>query len=196
RPAGARRERRRRPLRPRRRARRPLLNPAVTATYRLQLQPGFGFAEAEALLPYLERLGISHLYLSPVTEAREGSTHGYDVIDHNEVRAAFGAREGLDRLLDAAAEHGLKLILASVPKHAGVGPRHAAWQDVLAYGPPSPHARTFDIDWHPLKPELAGKVLLPFLGRPYGEALDDGELGLAYDPGSESGAGSGRFYAT
>src|SRR5690606_4206493 len=96
--------------------------------------------------------------------------------------------DGLDRLLAAAAEHGLKVILDWVPNHAGVGPRNAAWQDVLAYGPHSPHAATFDIDWHPLKPELHGKVLLPFLGSPYGEALDADELGLAYE--------DGRFYAT
>ncbi|MEP0546217.1 MAG: malto-oligosyltrehalose synthase [Rhodothermales bacterium] len=160
----------------------------MTASYRLQLQPDFGFAEAEALLPYLERLGVSHLYLSPVTEAREGSTHGYDVVDHNEVRAAYGGRDGLDRLLDAAAERGLGVILDWVPNHAGVGTRNAAWQDVLAYGPHSPHARTFDVDWRPLKPELRGKVHLPFLGGPYGEALDAGELGLGYD--------DGRFYAT
>jgi (1->4)-alpha-D-glucan 1-alpha-D-glucosylmutase len=160
----------------------------VIASYRLQLQPDFGFAEAEALLPYLQRLGASHLYLSPITEARAGSTHGYDVVDHNEVREAYGGREGLDRLLAAATEHDLKVILDWVPNHAGVGPGNVAWQDTLAYGPHSPHARTFDIDWHPLKPELAGKVHLPFLGSPYGEALDNDELGLAYD--------GDRFYAT
>ena len=103
-------------------------------------------ADAARLAPYWRRLGVSHLYLSPITEARQGSTHGYDVVDHNTVRAAFGGREGLDRLLAAAAEHGLKLILDWVPNHAGVGPRNAAWQDVLAYGPHSPHARAFDMD--------------------------------------------------
>jgi (1->4)-alpha-D-glucan 1-alpha-D-glucosylmutase len=168
----------------------------VIASYRLQLQPDFGFAEAEALLPYLQRLGVSHLYLSPITEAREGSTHGYDVVDHNEVRAAYGGREGLDGLLAAASEHGLKLILDWVPNHAGVGPGNVAWQDVLAYGPHSPHAHFFDIDWSPLKPELAGKVHLPFLGSPYGEALDADELGITYDADAGSGMGSGRFYAT
>lgn len=160
----------------------------MTATYRLQLQPDFGFAEAQALLPYLRRLGASHLYLSPVTEARAGSTHGYDVIDHNEVRTDFGGREGLDRLLDDAAEAGIGVIFDWVPNHAGVGPHNASWQDVLAFGPHSPSAWTFDIDWEPFKQELKRKVLLPFLGRTYGEALDDGEIGLAYDDAA--------FYAT
>jgi len=160
----------------------------VTATYRLQLQPDFGFAEAEALLPYFARLGVSHLYLSPVTEARAGSTHGYDVVDHNAVRADYGGREALDRLLAAAHARGLGVILDWVPNHAGVGPHNASWQDVLAYGPASPFARYFDLDWDPPKPELRGKVLLPFLGKTYGEALDAGELGVAYE--------DGRFFAT
>ena len=131
---------------------------------------------------------MSHLYLSPVTEARPGSAHGYDVIDHNAVRTDFGGREGLDRLLDACHAAGLGVLFDWVPNHAGVGPMNVEWQDTLAYGPASPSAQQFDIDWHPLKPELDGKVLLPFLGRPYGEALDSGEIGLAYD--------DGRFYAT
>ncbi|MDT0633257.1 malto-oligosyltrehalose synthase [Rubrivirga litoralis] len=160
----------------------------MTATYRLQLRPEFGFADAEAVVPYLVRLGVSHLYLSPVTEARAGSTHGYDVVDHNRVSDALGGRGGFDRLAAACAEHGLGIVLDWVPNHAGVGPRNWAWQDVLAYGPHSEYASTFDVDWDPLKPGLRGKVLLPFLGAPYGEALDGGDIALAYD--------DGRFYAT
>ncbi|MDX1529981.1 MAG: malto-oligosyltrehalose synthase, partial [Rhodothermales bacterium] len=160
----------------------------MTASYRLQLHPDFGFAEVEALLPYFQRLGVSHLYLSPITTAKAGSTHGYDVVDHNEVSDALGGREGLDRLLAAAEERGLRFILDWVPNHAGVGSRNESWEDVLAYGPNSPSARYFDVDWRPLKPELQGKLLLPFLGSPYGDALDGGELGLAYE--------AGRFYAT
>ena len=160
----------------------------MTATYRLQLQPGFGFAEVEALLPYFQRLGVSHLYLSPITEARPGSTHGYDVIDHNAVREDFGGREALDRLLEAAHEANLQFILDFVPNHAGVGSNNAAWQDVLAYGSYADAASYFDIDWDPLKPELHGKILLPFLGQPYGKVLDADELGLHYE--------KGHFYAT
>ena len=160
----------------------------MNATYRLQLTPDFTFADVERLLPYFDKLGVSHLYLSPITEARLGSTHGYDVIDHNRVREAFGGREGLDALMAAAKTHGLKLLVDFVPNHAGVAPRNAFWNDVLAYGPHSPYAGFFDIDWHPLKLELADKVLLPSLGSPYGEILDSGELGFLYL--------DGRLYVT
>lgn len=155
----------------------------MVATYRLQLQPDFGFSEITDLLSYFKRLGISHLYLSPVTQARPGSTHGYDVIDHNAVREEIGGREGFDALVAAAGEAGLKLIIDFVPNHAGVGPRNTYWQDVLAYGPHSPFAPYFDIDWNPIKPELQGKILLPFLGKPYGEVLDADEITLGYADG-------------
>lgn len=161
---------------------------SMIASYRLQLIPEFGFAEVTALAPYLKQLGVSHLYLSPINEARVGSTHGYDVIDHNQIRSEFGGRQGLEKLLQAIREAGLQLIFDIVPNHAGVGPRNEAWQSVLAYGQYSPFARYFDIDWAPLEETLQGKVLLPFLGKTYGEALDAGEIRLAYD--------AGKFYAS
>lgn len=165
----------------------PLVHEMI-ASYRLQLLPGFGFSEVEALLPYLQQLGISHLYLSPINEAAEGSTHGYDVIDHNAIRADLGGREGLDRLSDRVNDAGLQLIFDIVPNHAGVGPHNEAWQSVLAHGKYSPLSRYFDIDWQPLEATLQNKVLLPFLGNPYGEALDSGEISLTYERGG--------FYAT
>ena len=160
----------------------------MIATYRVQLRPGFGFDELRALLPYFRRLGISHLYLSPITEARTGSTHGYDVTDHNRVRADFGGAESFERLLAAVESHGLSVILDIVPNHEGVGPQNGRWQDVLMFGPYSRYARYFDIEWDPLKPELQQKILLPFLGSPYGEALDNGEIRLAYEHGRLSAA--------
>ncbi|MBI4279648.1 MAG: malto-oligosyltrehalose synthase [Armatimonadetes bacterium] len=159
----------------------------MNATYRLQLRPGFGFAEVRTLLPYLRRLGISHLYLSPITEARPGSLHGYDVVDHSRIREELGGAQGFSDLQQEARALGLALILDFVPNHADAGPTSFRWQDVLAYGPHSPYARYFDVQWDPLKPELKGKILLPFLGRPYGDALDGGEITLAYH--------GGRFYA-
>jgi (1->4)-alpha-D-glucan 1-alpha-D-glucosylmutase len=153
----------------------------MIATYRLQLRPGFGFSEVAELLPYFVRLGVSHLYLSPVTEARAGSAHGYDVVDHNRVREELGGAGAFETLLEAAARQGLRVILDIVPNHADAGAGNERWQDVLAYGPASPYASFFDVEWDPLKPELHRKVLLPFLGRPYGEALDAGEITLTFE---------------
>ena len=164
----------------------------MVGTYRLQLTPELGFEDVEALIPYLQRLGVSHLYLSPINEARPGSEHGYDVIDHNRVRDAFGGREAFDQLCETADAAGLAIILDFVPNHAGVGPNNAAWQDVLAYGRHSAYSHQFDVDWDPLKPELTDKILLPFLGDTYGEVLDEGNIQLTYET---DGDGRGRFYA-
>lgn len=155
----------------------------MVATYRLQLHPEFGFADIISLIPYFKRLGISHLYLSPVTQPRPGSVHGYDVIDHNSIREEIGGREGFDALVKTASEAGLEIIIDFVPNHAGVGPKNSYWQDVLAFGSHSPYASYFDIDWNPIKPELQNKILLPFLGKPYGDVLDDDEIAIRYEDG-------------
>jgi (1->4)-alpha-D-glucan 1-alpha-D-glucosylmutase len=136
-----------------------------TATYRLQLQPGFPFGAAAAAVPYLASLGVSHLHLSPVLEAVPGSAHGYDVTDPTRVRAELGGEDGLRALAGAAREHGLGLVADIVPNHMAMSPRHnrPLWE-VLREGPGSPYARWFDIDWE----AQDGRVLLPVLGGPVG----------------------------
>ncbi|KOV33637.1 malto-oligosyltrehalose synthase [Streptomyces sp. XY152] len=141
-------------------------DPAVpTATYRLQLQPGFPFGAAADAVPYVASLGVSHLHLSPVLEAVPGSRHGYDVVDHARVREELGGEEGLRELARTAREHGLGLVVDIVPNHMAMSPRHnrALWE-VLRDGPASRHARWFDIDWE----AQGGQVLLPVLGGPLG----------------------------
>jgi (1->4)-alpha-D-glucan 1-alpha-D-glucosylmutase len=155
----------------------------MNASYRLQLTPDFGFAHVQALLPYFRSLGVSHLYLSPISQSRKSSTHGYDVIDHNQIRDELGGPEGLDAMRAAAVDAGLALILDIVPNHAGVGPHNVAWQDVLAYGPHSPSTAMFDVDWQPIKAELHEKLLLPFLGETYGSVLDAGQIRLVFEDG-------------
>ncbi|KUJ70975.1 malto-oligosyltrehalose synthase [Streptomyces albus subsp. albus] len=147
------------------------VRPAVpTATYRLQLQPGFPFSAARDAVPYLASLGVSHLHLSPVLEAVPGSTHGYDVVDHCSVRGELGGEEGLRELADTAHAHGLGLITDIVPNHMAVPVperlNRPLWE-VLRDGPESRYARWFDIDWT----QHDGKVLLPVLGGPLGEEL-------------------------
>ena len=153
------------------------------ATYRLQLTRDFGFDDAAALVPYLKELGITHLYASPFLKARPGSTHGYDIVDHDRLNPELGGDEGFAHLSAALKEDGLGLILDFVPNHMGVGSAdNAWWLDVLEWGPGSPHARSFDIDWNALPHRRHPGVLLPILGRPYGEALQSGEIQLKYDP--------------
>ncbi|MFF3735979.1 malto-oligosyltrehalose synthase [Streptomyces sp. NPDC002566] len=141
-----------------------------TATYRLQLQPRFPFGAAAAAVPYLASLGVSHLHLSPVLEAVPGSLHGYDVVDHARVREELGGEEGLRDLARTAREHGLGLVVDIVPNHMAMAPAHnrALWE-VLREGPKSPYARWFDVDWQ----AQGGQMLLPVLGGPLGDVLDD-----------------------
>ncbi|MGN9820991.1 malto-oligosyltrehalose synthase [Streptomyces sp. SD11] len=143
---------------------------APTATYRLQLQPEFPFGAAEAAVPYLASLGVSHLHLSPVLEAVPGSGHGYDVVDPARVREELGGEQGLRALSRTAREHGLGLVLDIVPNHMAMSPRHnrPLWE-VLREGPDSPYARWFDIDWD----AQGGRVLLPVLGQAVGAESGD-----------------------
>lgn len=156
----------------------------LRATYRLQLGPACTFDDAARLAPYLAALGISDCYTSPFFEACAPRSHGYDVCDHNRLRAELGGEEGFRRLAEALRAHGLGLVVDVVPNHMGItGTRNAWWMDVLEHGAASPFARVFDIDWNPVKPELAGKVLLPILGDHYGATLESGQLRLALDGG-------------
>lgn len=152
------------------------------ATYRLQLHKDFGFAAAADAAPYIAALGVSHLYLSPIFMARAGSTHGYDILDHGRLNSELGGEEGFAALAARCRELDLRIILDFVPNHMGVGgDDNPLWKDVLEWGEASPHADWFDIEWRPDEPSLRGRVLLPFLGRPYGDVLADGELDLAFD---------------
>src|ERR1700757_2813279 len=157
--------------------------PAIPlATYRLQLTADFNFEKAAGVTPYLKQLGITHLYASPFMKARKGSTHGYDVVDHTRLNPELGGEAGFALLSEALRAHDLGLILDFVPNHVGV---HFAdnpwWLDMLEWGPASPHASAFDIDWEQLPYRKRGGVLLPILGSPYGEALERGEIELRYD---------------
>lgn len=154
-----------------------------TATYRLQLNQSFTFRDAAAIVPYLSELGISHVYVSPYLRARPGSTHGYDIIDHNSLNPEIGTPEDYEHFVDELHRQGMGQILDIVPNHMGVmGSDNAWWLDVLENGEASEFADFFDIDWDPIKDELQGKVLIPILAEQYGNVLEAGELKLAFDP--------------
>ncbi len=160
------------------------MNAVPAATYRFQFHRGFTFAQAREQVAYLAQLGISHVYASPFFRAAVGSTHGYDVVDHNALNPEIGSREELEALSGALHQHQMGLIVDFVPNHMGI--EHASnpwWRDVLENGPSSPFAQFFDIDWHPLKRELENKVLLPVLGKQYGRTLEADGFAVAFADG-------------
>jgi (1->4)-alpha-D-glucan 1-alpha-D-glucosylmutase len=156
-----------------------------SATCRLQLNRELDFDRARSLVPYLEALGMSDVYASPVFRARPGSLHGYDVVDHAEVSPELGGEEGLRALATSLAERGMGLVLDLVPNHACVAsPENRAWWDVLENGPSAPFASLFDIDWSPPKEDLRDTVLLPILGDQYGRVLEAGEIRVEREGGA------------
>ncbi|GAA0441563.1 MULTISPECIES: malto-oligosyltrehalose synthase [Sphingomonas] len=159
------------------------------ATYRFQFHRDFTFADAEALVPYLDRLGVSHVYASPITTARSGSTHGYDVVDPTTINPELGGEEAFRSLVKALRARDMGVIIDIVPNHMGVaGSENGWWMDVLAHGQGSAYARFFDIDWRE-------PVLLPVLGTPLSEALEQGAIEVVVEDGKRfvSAYGEHRF---
>ncbi len=154
------------------------------ATYRLQFHASFRFEDARAVVPYLDRLGITHVYASPYLKAAPGSPHGYDVVDHNALNPEIGTPQEHDEFCAALSARGLGQVLDFVPNHMGIERDNALWNDVLENGPISMYAKYFDIDWDPLKEELRDKVLLPVLRDQYGVVLERGELKLSFFEGA------------
>ena len=156
---------------------------AALSTYRLQFNKDFRFADATQLLDYLSQLGITDLYASPILVSRRGSGHGYDVADPTRIDPEIGSEEEFAVLQGELAKRGMGLLLDIVPNHMAASSENRWWMDVLENGADSVFAGYFDIDWQPASRSLAGKVLLPFLGRPFGEVLDNRELQLMFRDG-------------
>jgi (1->4)-alpha-D-glucan 1-alpha-D-glucosylmutase len=150
----------------------------MIATYRLQFREGMDFARAATLAPYLAKLGVSHLYASPILRALPGSAHGYDIARYDQIEPSLGGEDGFRAMVEAFRAEGIGVIADFVPNHMGASPFNPWWRDVLEWGADSPHASYFDIDWS------APKLLIPVLPEPYGPALDKGSFGLDFDPES------------
>ena len=162
------------------------------STYRLQLHKGFTFDDAAAIADYLCELGISHVYSSPYLQAAPGSTHGYDVVDHQRVNEELGGTEAHERFCKRLGEARLGQVLDIVPNHMSLGRENRYWWDVLENGASSRYASFFDIDWQPYEERLRNKVLVPVLADQYGRVLQAGEIkaDAAWDdvPGGVRGA--------
>ena len=154
----------------------------VGSTYRLQVTAEFGFAAARERVGYFSDLGVTHLYLSPILQARPGSTHGYDVVDPTTVSVDLGGEDELRALADSAHAAGLGIVVDIVPNHLGIGPQNRDWELLLAEGASGEGGRIFDVDWRPSLPGAEGRVILPVLGDQYGVVLVNGELQVVDEP--------------
>jgi (1->4)-alpha-D-glucan 1-alpha-D-glucosylmutase len=156
---------------------------APLSTYRLQFNQSFRFSDATRLLDYFSHLGITDLYVSPILVSRKGSGHGYDVTDPTRIDPEIGSEKDFETLQSELVKRGMGLLLDIVPNHMAASSENRWWMDVLENGPDSAFASYFDIDWHPPSRSLSGKVLLPILGRSFGEVLDQAELQLTFQDG-------------
>jgi len=155
------------------------------ATYRLQFNAKFTFRDAQAIVEYLHCLGISDCYASSYLKAVPGSLHGYDVADPTRLNPEIGTREEYAAWIDALRSRGMGHVMDVVPNHMGIAKSsNPWWLDVLENGPSSRFAAFFDIDWHPIKAELADKVLIPILGDQYGAVLERQELKVGHEAGA------------
>jgi (1->4)-alpha-D-glucan 1-alpha-D-glucosylmutase len=156
----------------------------ATSTYRLQVHGKFPLTAAHDIVPYLKRLGVGAAYTSPYFAAEPGSTHGYDVTNHNELNPELGGVEAHAAFTDALRDAGLQHVVDFVPNHMGISTAtNPWWRDVLEHGPRARSSAFFDIDWNPVKRELRRKLLIPILGDQYGHVLERGELQLEFDGG-------------
>lgn len=154
------------------------------ATYRLQFNSDFGFQAAKKIIPYLAELGISTIYASPIFRARKGSKHGYDVTDPNQINPELGTIEDFDALIETAHQHGIGWLQDFVPNHMAYDSLNWMMMDVFEKGRASAYFGFFDIIWDHIRENLRGKVIAPFLGSPYGETLEKGEITLQYSDGT------------
>ena len=156
------------------------------ATYRLQFNKNFTFNDATRILDYLRELGITEIYASPILTSRRGSGHGYDVTNPNRLDPDLGSEKDFEVFVSEMEKRGMGLLLDIVPNHMAASSENPWWMDVLENGPDSAFSSYFDIDWHPPSRNLDNKILLPILGRPFGEALDGGQLKLNFNDGQFS----------
>src|SRR5438067_11993781 len=156
---------------------------APRATYRLQFNAGFTFDDARRISAYLAELGIEDIYASPILRARKGSPHGYDVVDATSLNPELGTDDDFEALHRELRRLDMGFLLDVVPNHMAASPENAWWMSVLENGAHSRYLHYFDIDWSPVTAQgkTVTKVILPILGRPYGESVDSHEIRLGFD---------------
>jgi (1->4)-alpha-D-glucan 1-alpha-D-glucosylmutase len=154
-----------------------------SATYRIQLNHTFGFRDLSRIIPYLAELGISHVYASPIFKAKKGSLHGYDVVDPNQLNPELGSEADFLELTNRIEEHGMGWLQDIVPNHMAFDHENSLLMDVLENGQNSKYFDFFDIEWGHTYVSMKGRLLAPFLGRFYGQTLEQGEISVHYGAG-------------
>jgi (1->4)-alpha-D-glucan 1-alpha-D-glucosylmutase len=157
------------------------MNPTPVSTYRLQFSPTFGFGNARNIVQYLEDLGITDVYASPIFKATKGSSHGYDIVDPNQINPELGPNEDFEGFSADLKERGMGWIQDIVPNHMAVSYDNHMLVDVLENGEKSEFFNYFDIIWNHPYQSIKGRLLAPFLGRFYSECLESGEIQLEYN---------------
>ncbi len=150
------------------------------ATYRLQFSPLFGFQQAAEVIEYLFNLGISEVYASPIFKARKGSTHGYDVVDPTSLNPELGSEVDFQTLAEMIRKFRLGWLQDVVPNHMAFDIANHRLMDVLEIGEASPYYRFFDINWEHTYEAMQGRLLAPFLGKPYGESIRSRQIKIKY----------------
>jgi (1->4)-alpha-D-glucan 1-alpha-D-glucosylmutase len=156
------------------------------ATYRLQFCKDFSFSDARSVSSYLDMLGVSDVYASPIFHSREGSLHGYDVVDPNRLNPELGTEEDFESLVEELRRHGMGLIQDIVPNHMAYDSQNRMLMDALENGEGSRFFDYFDVEWNHPYESLKGKILAPFLGEFYSQCLEAGDVKLKYDEGGLS----------
>ena len=154
-----------------------------TATYRIQFRPSFGFQSASSVVSYLSDLGISDLYASPIFKAAKVSLSGYDVVDPNHLNPELGGLSDLELLSTELQKLNMGWIQDIVPNHMAMDSENGILMDILVNGHNSQYFNFFDVDWGNPPAGPNKRLLAPFLGKFYGECLEDGEIALTYGPG-------------
>ncbi|HYG19031.1 MAG TPA: malto-oligosyltrehalose synthase [Ohtaekwangia sp.] len=153
------------------------------ATYRIQFNKDFSFRQLREIIDYLDMLGITTVYASPVFSAVPESMHGYDVTDPHMINPEIGSEEELRSISAGLNEKKMTWLQDIVPNHMAFSDRNFRLMDVLERGDRSEYFQYFDVDWkHPSK-ELYGKIMVPFLGKELHECIADREIILILDQG-------------
>jgi (1->4)-alpha-D-glucan 1-alpha-D-glucosylmutase len=151
------------------------------SVYRLQFSPSYNFNEAQKIIPYLSDLGISCIYASPIFKTKKGATHGYAVVDPNQLNPELGSLKDFERLVESTKGHGISWLQDIVPNHMAYDSENRMLLDVMEKGAHSKYYKFFDLNWQHPDEGLRGRILAPFLGKFYSEALESGEIKLQYE---------------